>query len=85
MKADRKLLARVVTAMKAGRDLDVKKMWSKGSVQFHFHWQCQMALCAFPKTKLILSNIFQQDLPQNDVPRPMPTCAVIDGMAMIQP
>jgi hypothetical protein len=38
-----------------------------------------------PQNKADLVKIFQQDLPQNDVPRPMPTCAVIDGMAMIQP
>jgi hypothetical protein len=34
-------------------------------------------------TKTDLDKIFQ-DLPQNDVPRPMPTCTVIDGMAIIK-
>jgi hypothetical protein len=37
-----------------------------------------------PHNKADLDKILQHDLPQNDVPRLMPTCTVIDGMAMIQ-
>ncbi|KAL8561204.1 hypothetical protein ACOMHN_029275 [Nucella lapillus] len=84
IKADRDLFRRVITAMEAGRDVDINKMLEQelcGVPLLLATADCRFRL---PRNKADLAKILQQNLPQNAAPAPSTSCTIVDGMAMIQ-
>eukprot|EP00745_Piridium_sociabile_P034091 TRINITY_DN5858_c0_g1_i7.p1 TRINITY_DN5858_c0_g1~~TRINITY_DN5858_c0_g1_i7.p1 ORF type:complete len:942 (+),score=252.29 TRINITY_DN5858_c0_g1_i7:556-3381(+) len=84
LKADRDLFKRVITAMEAGRDVDINKMLEQELCPVPLSLATADRRLRLPQNKADLSKILQQGLPQNAVPPPNPTCTIVDGMAMVQ-
>jgi hypothetical protein len=60
--------------MKAGRYVDVEKMLEQEICAVSLSLAMPDGTLRLPHNKADLGKILQQNLPQNNVPRPMPTC-----------
>ncbi|KAL8621266.1 hypothetical protein ACOMHN_008091 [Nucella lapillus] len=84
IQADKDLFRRVITAMEAGRDVDINKMLEQELCGVPLSLATADCRLRLPRNKADLAKILQQNVPQNAAPAPSTTCTIVDGMAMIQ-
>ena len=85
LKADRDLFRRVITAMEAGREVDIDKLLEQELCPGPLSLATADGSLRLPRNKADLGKLLQQDLLQDEIqPDNRPLCTIVDGMAMIQ-